>query len=131
MLYPNTIRNKKLGFDKPRERLKELCISSLGQNYVEKIRFSENFGMVEKVRARLPKCSAFSRTSGEKFLPQNYIDATPYLKRASIEGMFLTQAEFSDLKVSLLTIRFLSALFRKPGAGGIPYSGRICQDNQS
>ncbi|WP_159470659.1 endonuclease MutS2 [Dyadobacter sp. 3J3] len=109
MLYPNTIEQK-LGFDKLRELLKEACISPLGRSFVEKIRFSDNFGMVEKLVSQTAEMKRVLEI-GEDFPSQNYIDATPYLKRASIEGMLLTLEEFSDLKASLQTIRLCLRFF--------------------
>ncbi|MCF0073144.1 endonuclease MutS2 [Dyadobacter sp. CY261] len=125
MLYPNTLEQK-LGFDKLRDRLKELCISSLGQNYVEKIRFSENFGMVEKLVSQTAEMQRILEL-GENFPSQNYIDATPYLRRASIEGMLLTQPEFSDLKVSLLTIRLCLRFFESQEADAFPILGEYAK----
>ena len=118
MLYPNTLEQK-LGFDKIRERLKEACVSTLGQAFVEKIRFSENFGMVEKLVNQTAEMQRIL-SLGEDFPSQNYIDATPYLKRASIEGMLLTQAEFSDLKASLQTIRLCLRFFENQEPDAFP-----------
>lgn len=109
MLYPNTIEQK-LGFDKLRALLNEACISPLGRSFVEKIRFSDNFGMVEKLVSQTAEMKRVMEI-GEDFPSQNYIDATPYLKRASIEGMLLTLEEFSDLKASLQTIRLCLRFF--------------------
>ena len=109
MLYPNSIEQK-LGFDKLRERLNEACISPLGQSFVEKIRFSDNFGLVEKLINQTAEMKKIMEI-GENFPSQNYLDVTPSLKRASIEGMLLTQGEFSDLKVSLQTIRLIIRFF--------------------
>jgi DNA mismatch repair protein MutS2 len=125
MLYPNTIEQK-LGFDKLRERLKENCISTLGQAFVEKIRFSENFGMVEKLVSQTAEMQRILEL-GENFPSQNYIDATPYLKRATIEGMLLTQPEFSDLKVSLLTIRLCLRFFESQEADSFPILGEYAK----
>jgi DNA mismatch repair protein MutS2 len=46
MLYPQDIEQK-LGFDRIREQLRELCLSLLGQAFVQKIRFSENFAVID------------------------------------------------------------------------------------
>jgi DNA mismatch repair protein MutS2 len=118
MLYPNTLEQK-LGFDKLRDWLKEACISPLGQNFVEKIRFSDNFGLVEKLVSQTAEMKRIMEI-GENFPSQNYIDATSYLKRASIEGMLLTQSEFSDLKVSLQTIRLCIRFFENQETDAFP-----------
>jgi len=118
MLYPNTIEQK-LGFDKLRELLKEACISSLGRSFVEKIRFSDNFGMVEKLVSQTAEMKRVMEI-GEDFPSQNYLDATPYLKRAAIEGMLLTLEEFSDLKASLQTIRLCLRFFENQEPESFP-----------
>jgi DNA mismatch repair protein MutS2 len=101
----------------------------LGQGFVEKIRFSENFGMVEKLVSQTAEMLRILEL-GENFPSQNYIDATPYLKKASIEGMLLTQPEFSDLKVSLADDPVMPSLFRKPGARCISDFRGVCQNDQ-
>jgi DNA mismatch repair protein MutS2 len=118
MLYPNTIEQK-LGFDKLRELLKEACISPLGRSFVEKIRFSDNFGMVEKLVSQTAEMKRVMEI-GEDFPSQNYLDATPYLKRAAIEGMLLTLEEFSDLKASLQTIRLCLRFFENQEPESFP-----------
>ncbi len=118
MLYPKNLEQK-LGFDKLRTWLHEACISTLGQYYVEKIRFSDNFGMVEKLVSQTAEMKNILEI-GENFPSQNYLDATPQLKKASIEGMLLTQEEFSDLKVSLHTINLCLQFFDKQEPEAFP-----------
>ncbi|CAG5069465.1 Endonuclease MutS2 [Dyadobacter sp. CECT 9623] len=126
MLYPNTLEQK-LGFDKLRERLKEACISTLGQAFVEKIKFSENFTLVEKLVSQTAEMQRILEM-GENFPSQNYIDATPYLKRAAIEGMLLTQAEFSDLKASLQTIKLCIRFFENQEPESYPILGEYSRN---
>ena len=126
MLYPNTIEQK-LGFDKLREWLKDACISPLGQNFVEKIKFSDNFGLVEKLVSQTAEMKKILEI-GENFPSQNYIDATSYLRRASIEGMLLTQGEFSDLKVSLQTIRLCIRFFENQEPESYPLLGEYAKN---
>jgi DNA mismatch repair protein MutS2 len=109
MLYPSTIEQK-LGFDKLREKLKDACISPLGISFVEKIRFSDNFALVEKLVSQTAEMKQIIEI-GENFPSQNYLDVTSSLKSAAIEGMLLTQTEFSDIKVSLQTIRMCLRFF--------------------
>ncbi len=118
MLYPKSLEQK-LGFDILRAWLHEACISTLGQYYVEKIRFSDNYGMVEKLVNQTAEMKEVLET-GENFPSQNYLDATPQLKKASIEGMLLTQEEFSDLKVSLNTINLCLQFFNKQEPESFP-----------
>ena len=102
MLYPPNLEQK-LGFDRLREWLKEACISPLGRAYVDKVRFSDNFGLVEKLVGQTAEMQRIVQSGGD-FPAQNYLDATPYLRRAAVEGTMLVQEEFFDLKTSLNTI---------------------------
>ena len=102
MLYPPNLEQK-LGFDRLREWLKEACISPLGRAFVDKIRFSDNFGLVEKLVGQTAEMQRIMQSGGD-FPAQNYFDATPYLRRAAIEGTMLVEEEFFNLKASLNTI---------------------------
>ncbi|MFD2569732.1 endonuclease MutS2 [Spirosoma soli] len=110
MLYPNTLENK-LGFDTIRERLKDACVSPLGQDYVEKIRFTDNVQLIDKLLRQTAEFKQIVQYEPD-FPSSNYIDVRPHLNRARVEGLALTEAEFFDLKLALRTIqdclRFLS-----------------------
>ncbi len=102
MLYPINLEQK-LGFDRLREWLKEACISPLGRAFVDKIRFSDNFGLVEKLVGQTAEMQRIMQSGGD-FPSQNYLDVTPYLRRAAVEGTLLVEEEFFNLKTSLNTI---------------------------
>jgi DNA mismatch repair protein MutS2 len=110
MLYPNTLEYK-LGFDTIRERLKEACVSPLGQDYVEKIRFTDNVQLIDKLLRQTTEFKQIVQYEPD-FPSSNYIDVRPHLSRARVEGLALAEAEFFDLKLALRTIqdclRFLS-----------------------
>ena len=110
MLYPTTLENK-LGFDTIRERLKDACISPLGQDYVDKIRFTDNVQLIDKLLRQTDEFKQIVQYEPD-FPSSNYIDVRPQLNRARVEGLALTEAEFFDLKLALRTIqdclRFLS-----------------------
>ncbi|MBU1822130.1 MAG: endonuclease MutS2 [Bacteroidetes bacterium] len=125
MLYPNNLEQK-LGFDRLREWLKEACVSSLGRAYVDKIRFADNYGMVDKLVRQTAEMKHIMESGGE-FPAQNYLDATPYLQRAAIEGTMLLQDEFFDLKVSLGTIRLCLRFFENQEADTYPLLGEYAK----
>lgn len=103
MTYPDSIEQK-LGFDRLRQWLHEACISPLGQRYVAKIRFSDQYKTIDKLARQTAEMKQIYAYGGD-FPTQHYLDATPYLKRAAIEGTLLSQEEFFTLKSSLTTIR--------------------------
>ncbi|GAA4401775.1 endonuclease MutS2 [Nibrella viscosa] len=103
MLYPNTLESK-LGFDKIRELLKQACISPLGQDYVDKIRYTDNFQLIDKLLRQTAEFKQIVQYEPD-FPASNYIDVRPHLSKARIEGMALSETEFFDLKLSLRTIQ--------------------------
>jgi DNA mismatch repair protein MutS2 len=51
----------------------------------------------------------------------NYIDANPYLNKAAIEGSFLSEEEFFDIKLSLQTIYACLQFFTAREETAYPY----------
>ncbi len=110
MLYPNTLESK-LGFDKIRDLLKQACISPLGQDYVDKIRFTDNYPLIDKLLRQTAEFKQIVQYEPD-FPASNYIDIRQHLSKVRVEGLALSEAEFFDVKLSLRTIqdclRFLS-----------------------
>jgi DNA mismatch repair protein MutS2 len=103
MLYPKNLEQK-LGFDRIRELLSEACVSPLGRAFVEKIRFSDNYDLIQKMIRQAAEMKEIVAHEPE-FPSQNYLDVTYQLSKAAIEGAFLTEEEAFDLKTSLRTIQ--------------------------
>jgi DNA mismatch repair protein MutS2 len=112
MLYPQNIEIK-LGFDKIRERLNELCVSTLGRNFVEKVRFSDNYDLIQKMIRQVDEMKNILQFEPTAFPSQNYLDVNYQLSKASIEGAFLTEEEFFNVKLSLRTIQECLRFFDK------------------
>ncbi len=112
MLYPQNIEIK-LGFDKIRERLNELCVSTLGRNFVDKIRFSDNYDLIQKMIRQVDEMKNILQFEPTAFPSQNYLDVNYQLSKASIEGAFLTEEEFFNVKLSLRTIQECLRFFDK------------------
>ncbi|MET3129043.1 DNA mismatch repair protein MutS2 [Arcicella rosea] len=104
MLYPQNIEQK-LGFDCIREHLSELCVSSLGRAFVNKIRFADNYDLIQKMIRQVAEMKDILAFEPQAFPSQNYLDVNLQLSKAAIEGAFLTEEEFFDLKLSLRTIQ--------------------------
>ncbi|WP_128548403.1 endonuclease MutS2 [Larkinella soli] len=103
MLYPDSFEQK-LGFDKIRDLLRQACISPLGQSYVDKIRFSDNFQLIDKLLRQVAEFKTIVQYEPD-FPSSNYLDIRPQLAKARIEGIMLTEEEFFDLKLTLRTIQ--------------------------
>ncbi|MBC3788134.1 endonuclease MutS2 [Spirosoma utsteinense] len=103
MLYPTTLESK-LGFDKIRELIKQACISPLGQDYVDRVRFSDNHALIDKLLRQTYEFKQIVQYETD-FPQSNYIDVREQLSRARVEGLALTEQEFFDLKLALRTIQ--------------------------
>lgn len=126
MLYPQNIEQK-LGFDRIREELRQNCISSLGQAFVDKIRFSESYSLIDKLVRQTEEMKRILE-QGNGFPSQNYIDIAPYLEKAKIEGILLSTEVFFDIKLTLTTIRQCLDLLNSESSENFPLLKEFAQN---
>jgi len=102
MLYPNNLESK-INFDKIKELIKAECTSIIGADFVSKISFSKDPALIQKL---LDQTEEFRQIllSGEMFPSSNFLNIYPYLDKAKIEGTFLYEDEFYEVKLSLNTL---------------------------
>lgn len=103
MIYPQNFEQK-IGFDQIRQLLKEKCLSTLGEEKVDGMAFSDRYDEVEE---RLEQVAEFVRILQEEegFPAQYFFDVRPSLRRIRVEGLYLDEQELFDLRRSLETIR--------------------------
>ena len=113
MLYPSNLEQK-VNFIKIKELLKVECTSSLGQGYVDQITFSKDFGLVQRL---LDQTEEFRQLllAGEPFPSSHFTNLNPYLEKAKLEGAFLEQDEFQEIKLALQTLQSCISFFQKFG----------------
>ena len=111
MIYPQNFEQK-IDFDQIRQLLKEKCLSTLGEERVTDMVFSDRFNEVEE---RLDQVTEFVRILQEEdnFPAQYFFDVRPSLKRIRVEGMYLDEQELFDLRRSLETIRDIVRFLQK------------------
>ena len=111
MIYPQNFEQK-IGFDQIRQLLKEKCLSTLGEERVTDMVFSDRFNEVEE---RLDQVTEFVRILQEEdnFPAQYFFDVRPSLKRIRVKGMYLDEQELFDLRRSLETIRDIVRFLQK------------------
>jgi DNA mismatch repair protein MutS2 len=102
LVYPDNFESK-IGFDKIRELLKGRCLSNLGEELVDEIRFISDFNQLRDDLALVDEFVYILRVM-ENFPTSFYFDLREPLKRIRIEGRFLELQELFDLKRSLDTI---------------------------
>lgn len=113
MLYPANLEQK-INFVKIKELLKAECTSSLGQGYVESMSFSTDFSLVQRL---LDQTEEFRQLliAGESFPTSHFTNLNPYLEKAKLEGAFLEQGEFQEVKLALQTLKSCITFFQKFG----------------
>src|SRR5690606_16908898 len=113
MLFPSNL-DQKINFAKIKDLLKAECTSPLGQNYVDKVAFSSDFTLVQRL---LDQTDEFQKIliSGEIFPSSNFTNLNPFLEKAKLEGAFLDQEEFYEVKLALQTLRSCIVFFQKHG----------------
>lgn len=103
MIYPQNFEQK-IGFDQIRQLLKIKCLSTLGEERVDQMDFSDDYNEINR---RLEQVTEFVRITQEEddFPNQYFFDVRPSLKRIRVEGMYMDEQELFDLRRSLETIR--------------------------
>ncbi len=111
MPYPKNIEHK-LEFDQVKELLRKKCLSPLGEQYIDKIRFVNRFDVLEKI---LQQANEFKilLTSDTPFPAEYYYDIRPWLNRASVEGTFLLEDEWHQTRLLLQTFQFITKYFEQ------------------
>ena len=119
MIYPQNFESK-IGFDQIRSLVKGKCLSTLGEERVDDMAFSDSFRQVEE---RLELVDEFVRLlqTDDGFPAQYFFDVRPSLKRIRIEGMYLDEQELFDLRRSLETIRDIVRFLLREGEEASPY----------
>ncbi len=103
MLYPPNFEEK-TGFDKVRQMLTEACISSLGRIFAGKMKFSSNFGLIQRL---IEQTEEFRQIllSNETHPASNFFDPFHIFDRIKLEGTFAEPDELGEIRASLFTIQ--------------------------
>lgn len=110
MIYPDNFEHK-IGFARIREMLFELCLCDLGRYHVQDIAFLTDFDSIVEQVSQAEEMRHICLMEAA-FPVQNFIDATPSLRKARIEGAYLEIPEIFDLKRSLDSIRAIVSFFK-------------------
>ena len=102
LVYPDNFESK-IGFDKIRELIKGRCLSDLGRELVDEIRFISHYEQLTEMLSLVDEFVIIQREM-ENFPTSYYFDLREALGKIRIEGRFLEVQELFDLKRSLETI---------------------------
>jgi DNA mismatch repair protein MutS2 len=102
MNYPVDFETK-LGFDQIRQKLHAYCLSSLGTELIDELRFHSS---AEQILPLLQQNLEFKQIfeKGENFPSNHFINPEEIFKKASLEGNYLDESEFIELVYSTQTI---------------------------
>ncbi|NOX86965.1 MAG: endonuclease MutS2 [Chlorobi bacterium] len=118
MIYPRHFEQK-VDFTTVREMIRGYCISPMGKDYVDKIRFSSNKELIVRL---LEQISEFKNIllSGEPFPAQDYFDLRQELARLKTPGTYIEPGALFDLKTSLNVVSRILDFIRKKEDDAFP-----------
>lgn len=102
MIYPDSFENK-IDFHKVRQHISDRCLSTLGREKVDEMKFSVSF---EEIQMLLAQDEEFVRIKNEEdnFPLDSFYDLRPVLKRIKAAGSWIELNSLTELRKSLLTI---------------------------
>jgi DNA mismatch repair protein MutS2 len=111
VIYPDNFEQK-IEFQKIRQLLAERCLSPLGEEKVEEMRFLTSR---DEIEARLAQTEEFARVREEEdsFPADHFYDMRPVLSRARVAGAWIDQSALFELRRSLQTINGIVAFLRR------------------
>ncbi|HEX7584755.1 MAG TPA: endonuclease MutS2, partial [Prolixibacteraceae bacterium] len=123
LVYPENFESK-IGFDKIRELLQGRCLSSLGKEYVDEIRFNNDFDQLTNDLSLVKEFVSIIQEM-ENFPTSYYFDLRKALAKIRIEGRFLEIQEVFDLKRSLETISGIVRFLKQTKEEQLPCLKRL------
>ena len=124
MIYPENFEYK-IGFDRIRTLLSEKCLSPMGLEKVESIRFINDFDALSHQLS--PTYEFQQMLTFEEFFPsEHYYRISDSLNKIRVEGTFPEVQEVFDLKRTLETVKTILNFFREKDAVKYPVLGTMC-----
>lgn len=102
MIFPEDFELK-LGFDQVRTKVKNYCLSPLGEKLTDHISFETDFGKISTLLKRTWEMKQVIE-KGEPVPFSNYFDPSEFFKISSIEGSFIEEDGFRMILLSLQSI---------------------------
>ena len=111
MIYPDSFEHK-IDFQKVRQLIADRCLSTLGKEKVEEMKFSANY---EEIQILLSQTEELVRIKKEEdnFPLDSFFDLRPVLKRIKAAGSWIDQGALSELRKSLLTINKIVGFLKR------------------
>ncbi len=111
MIYPSNFEQK-IGFDRIRERVADLCTTALGREKAQSAGFSTNLTSLEALLSQTQEMRTILLIE-EGFPDTTYVDASEFLKKLHIEGSYIEVHELVILKIALDTVSGIVHFFKQ------------------
>ncbi|HBZ21928.1 MAG TPA: endonuclease MutS2, partial [Bacteroidales bacterium] len=118
MIYPENFETK-IGFDRIRQLLDDYCLSPMGKDLVNRVRFENS---KENISFKLSSTYEFQQIlQFEDYFPsENYFDLTGSLNKIRVPGSFPEVQDVFDLKRSVETVKAIITFFKKKDEKSYP-----------
>lgn len=124
MLYPQHFEQK-TDFTAIRRLLKEKCISTLGAEEVDKIEFSSDFELINRLLCQTDEMVQVITSDGDELPVGDFFDIREALARVRVEGLFLDETEVFGLWRALDAVRRLVAFLTRNDETPYPYLAEL------
>ena len=111
MIYPNNYESK-IGFDEIRRLMKGHCMSSLGQEKVDELAFSDDASVINEAMAQVREMRRMMQAT-EKPEMNYFFDVRESVARLRMENTHIEEDELFDLRRSLETTGIIVAFLNK------------------
>ena len=111
MIYPNNYESK-IGFDEIRRLLKGHCMSSLGQEKVDELAFSDDASVINEAMAQVREMRRMMQATENPEM-NYFFDVRESVARLRMENTHIEEDELFDLRRSLETIGIIVAFLNK------------------
>lgn len=126
VIYPREFENK-IGFVSVRERLNSLCISEMGKEFVEKMRFSSDISKIEMRMTQLDDFLSLLR-KGVPFPMRDFNDLRHDFKHLSIDGTVISVESLFFLKPTMMALSQIFSFFRSESANKVASLKALADD---
>ncbi|RXK52539.1 endonuclease MutS2 [Aquirufa rosea] len=113
MNYPEGLADK-IGFSHVQADIKAACLSQMGIEFAEKMRFSSRFTLVQQWAKQVHEMKQLMAERGGEWPQVDYYDLRPWLAPLSLEGNYLSADQWRDwqrgIEVLYQCIRFFHLL---------------------
>lgn len=126
MLYPSNFETK-IDFSSIRTLLLNYCISTLGKDKVDEIRFSTDYDTVQLQISQTDELLRLLSDANETLPVGDFFDLREGLSRIRVEGLFLDEQEVFELKRALEAVRRVVDFIAKKDAEQFPRLHELIQ----